>query len=117
MFQLAIERQIELAQQLLRARVVPCWIKRFQICEKKTDRHPLRHFLVLRHIADLLKLPWRESSRIDPQSLRAPCRRLVNVHEDLDRGRLSRAVGPDQREYAALGSLQIQAVERDSAAE
>src|SRR5580704_320284 len=116
MLELAIARQFELTQQLLCPRVVPSWIERFQIREKVSDRHPLRHLLVFRHITDLLKLARRKAPRIDAQRLGASRGRLVNIHQDLDRSGFPRAIGPDQREHTTLWNIKTQPIQRLSPA-
>jgi hypothetical protein len=116
MAQLAPGWQVELAEQLGGAGVVPTGVERLEIGHQVFHRHPLRHLLVLGDVTDLGEIERREAPRIPAENLGPPGGGFTEIHEQLDGGGFARTVGAHQAVDAALGHVQVHALESHVAA-
>ena len=111
------DRQLRLIQDRLLETFVPGGIERPQVCEELAYGQPLGQLLILRNVADSRVVGGRQSARVHPHDHDGTAIRLDQVHQSLDRRRLARTVGADQREGAARGNGQRQALNRIKATE
>ena len=105
-------REAEIRLELSAQRLVPGRIERAAIVEQLARRHPLRHLLVFGDVADALELVGAETTGVGAEHCRPAARRAQEVHQQLERRRLSGAVGAEEREDAAGRHLQVQAFDR-----
>ena len=117
MFQLAVQREIELPQQLRGALVIPGRIERLQIRHEVLHGHPVRHLLVFRDVADLREIVGIEPAGVAAEDFRQARRGLDQVHQQLDRGRLAGSIWAHQGEDAALRHGHVHAVQDHRLAE
>ena len=111
MAKLALWRQIELAQQFGGSRSIPVWIERFEIGHVAFHRHPAGQLLTFCNVTDLCEITRRNFLGIVTEYFGAPSARLMNIHEDLERGALTCTVGSEKSVDGALGHAQVHFVE------
>ena len=115
--QFAIARQFEFAHQVIGQRLVPGGIEGREEIEEVTDGHPARQFLVLGDVAYAREVAWAEAARRRFEDFAVAGSGAKDVHQGFDGGGLAGSVGSDQREDAAWGDFEVDAIEGHDAAE
>ena len=116
MLDLAFEREIELAQEMLLEGEVPCGIKGAEIVEEVADGHPLGEFLVFRDVADVGEDFSGNVGAGMAEHLRCTGGGTEDVHQELDDRGLAGAVGADEGVDGVLRDCEVKALEGSGAA-
>jgi hypothetical protein len=116
MLNLAVEREIELAEEMLFEGEIPGGIEGAEIVEKISDGHPLGEFLIFGDVADVSEDFSGDVGGGVAEHLRGAGGGAKDVHQELDDGGLAGAIRTDERIDGAWRDGEVETLESSGAA-